>query len=154
MNLRSKSQKRKGTWKQIVSLFLVLCMVVTMMPVTQMTANAEEVAVAGASGPVTVRAHFKNTADWESVNFYSWLDDKTQLVGAWPGTPAQKNEQNEGYYTYELVKADRNTNLNIIFNGSGAQTKDIQIKSKYFTGDVCDVWVTWNTKKRGYKCFL
>ena len=84
MNLRSKSQKRQGTWKQIVSLFLVLCMVVTMMPATQLTANA-------ASDTVTVKAHFKNTDNWSTVNIYTWGDGNPG--GGWPGIEIGKNPE-------------------------------------------------------------
>ena len=137
MNLRSKSQKRQGTWKQIVSLFLVLCMVVTMMPATQLTANA-------AAGEVTVKAHFKNTENWSDVGIYTWGEGNPG--GAWPGTKIQEDEEFAGWYSCEIVK-DGNKLLNYIFNGSGGQTADLKIEAEKFTGSVFEVWVTWTGEK-------
>ena len=95
MNLRSKSQKRQGAWKKVVSMFLALCMVVTMLPVTQMTANAAE--------QVTIKTHFKNTEGWKEVGFYSWSDGVS--TGGWPGVKVQENQEHPGYFTYEVTKA-------------------------------------------------
>ena len=137
MNLRNKSQKRQGTWKRFVSFFMVLCMVVTMLPVTQMTANA-------ASDQVTVKAHFKNTDNWSDVGIYTWGDGNPG--GAWPGTKVKENEEFPGWYSCDIVK-DSTTKLNYIFNGSGGQTADLFIEATEFNGAVYEVWVTWTGTK-------
>ena len=146
MKLRKKSQRYQGAWKQLLSIFLVLSMVITMMPVTQMTAQAEEVAAAGASGQVTIKAHFKNTGNWSEVGVYTWGDGAPSMT--WPGTKVSENEEHPGYYTYELTK-DSSSGLNYIFNdfGAGQQTGDLNLEASQFTGDVFEVWVTWNSTK-------
>ena len=136
MNLRNKSQKRQGAWKKVVSMFLALCMIVTMMPVSQMTVKAAD--------QVTVKAHFKNTANWSGVGLYTWGEGNPG--GDWPGTKINENEEYPGWYSADIVK-DNNTKLNYIFNGSGGQTADLAIEASQFTGDVFEVWVTWNTTK-------
>ena len=141
MNLRSKSQKRQGTWKKLVSIFLVLCMVVPMRPATQLTANA-------AAGEVTVKAHFKNTENWSDVGIYTWGDGNPG--GAWPGTKINENEEYAGWYSCEIVK-DSTTKLNYIFNGSGGQTIDLALEASQFTGSVFEVWVVCGTEKNDGK---
>jgi len=83
-------------------------------------------------GVVTTSVYFYNTNEWSTVKAYAWLEDGTQIFGAWPGVTAK----NEGDYWWRAdVKLMSDSDFYIIFNnGNGSQTQDISItdKSKTF----------------------
>lgn len=153
MKLRSKSQKYNGAWKQLLSVLLAFSMIITMMPMTQLSVNAEEIGAAGGTGQVTIKAHFKNTDKWNDVYVYACEGDSWTAIpgyeqyGSWPGAAVSENDEHPGYYTLELTK-DSSSRLNYIFNdGSGSQTGDLCIETTQFNGDNFEVWVQWAGEK-------
>lgn len=57
------------------------------------------------------------------THVYAWLDNKTELVGGWPGT--KMNSYDDEWLTYDFLD---HTSFNIIFNNNGkTQTADLKI---------------------------
>ena len=81
MDSKNKSYGKKLRNKRILSVFLTLLMVVSMLPISafQVTANAAD--------DITVKVHFRNTSNWGQVYVYagdgaSWTP---LLTSTWPG---------------------------------------------------------------------
>ena len=67
--------------------------------------------------------YFTNPNNWSQVNAYVWDANENLILGAWPGTPVQK-DPTTGYYIVTGVEPGQN----IIFsNGNGSQTGDLAI---------------------------
>lgn len=83
--------------------------------------------VVKAASEVTI--HVKDNSEWGSVNIYNW-GDAGEIVGAWPGTPMEADNQAEGWYTYTF---STDYALKLVFcvdsNGDGtaeAQTGNVE----------------------------
>ena len=75
---------------------------------------------------ISIYLEKSSASAWSTVNYYAWVSDTEQLLGAWPGTQITETvmaENGKEYYCYTfdpLVKT-----LNIIFNDGTNQTVDI-----------------------------
>lgn len=67
---------------------------------------------------VTTTVYFLNTRGWSSVSVYVY--GPGELLGGWPGTAATEDGNN--WWRIEIPCAPL-SNLNVIFNGGGAQTE-------------------------------
>ena len=87
----------------------------------------------------TTTIHFQKPADWAStVNAYAWDAGGAYLLGAWPGSPAESNSDNSGWYDVTLQTAD-NAGFSFIFNdNSGHQTADLSTGTLKFKNEL---WV-------------
>ena len=142
--MKKNFQNKKLIWKQIVSLFLVIAMVLSMAPVSSFNVQAEETSQVSEE-QVTVKLHFKNSSNWENVYLYSWVKangSDTYPTKAWPGTKIA-NQDSAGYYSYE-VTTSASYAFNFIFNNNnGSQTADLSISAATLAGDedgVVEVW--------------
>lgn len=72
-----------------------------------------------------VRVYFQNTANWKTVYAYVWKKNTNKAVKAWPGEMMQYDSESDLYYIDVDVKAGYN--MIIFTNGSGTQTKDLEI---------------------------
>lgn len=83
--------------------------------------------------PITVT--FRNTANWNKVNLYSWGTNaaQTQYTGAWPGKALTANAVGEYTYTFDAAVKD----VNIIFNNGSVQSSNL-----YTDEDNCWLWGT------------
>ena len=72
----------------------------------------------GATDPSIRIVYFTNSANWGTVNFYSWYDGGGEITAAWPGDAMTKVEDN--IYSC-IVPADAK---NIIFNDGGSKQTD------------------------------
>ncbi|MBR2715394.1 MAG: starch-binding protein [Ruminococcus sp.] len=74
--------------------------------------------------PVSKTAYFINSAKWDAVSAYAWIDGGAAM--SWPGTPMTKTEDTvNGFDVYEItVDVDYQ---NIIFNNNdnGSKTDDL-----------------------------
>ncbi len=66
--------------------------------------------------------YFTNPNNWSKVNAYVWDASGNLVLGAWPGTPVQK-DPTTGYYIVTGVEPGQN----IIFNNGTSQTGDLAI---------------------------
>ena len=74
----------------------------------------------------TVTLHYQKPDNWgSSINAYAWLDNGTQLMGAWPGTNVPASANN-GWYN-AVIYVEIGQALNVIFNDGSNQTADIQL---------------------------
>ena len=134
MKLKKNFMKGKTVWKQIVSMILVIAMVLTMMPVSALKAQATESDTSQQSeNQVTV--YFDNTeSKWSNVYGYAWIKTNsgtTDLKGGWPGEKVSALRGQENYYklTCDYTPDDGKT-FNFIFNNnSDTQTKDLTISN-------------------------
>ena len=87
----------------------------------------------------TTTIHFQKPADWAStVNAYAWDLGGAYLLGVWPGSPAESNSDNSGWYDVTLQTAD-NAGFSFIFNdNSGHQTADLATGALKFKNEL---WV-------------
>lgn len=151
--------QRRGMTNRVLSLVLAFIMVITTvltMPGLRSSVQAEE-------NKVTIKVHFQNKGNWDSVNaFYGdcdinkpdgqkWtkvLSVNEQGENGWPGEPVDpdpdhSNDTNGKYYTVEVEK-DKSSDFGIIFNGGGKQTNDLFVSKDEFKNDICEFWVYWN----------
>lgn len=71
------------------------------------------------------RVYLNNTANWSTVNCYSWNATNTSISGAWPGSAMQK-DNNTGYYYIDFSEEP----TNVIFSTNGnSQTDDLTFKN-------------------------
>lgn len=77
--------------------------------------------------------YFEKPAEWaDSINCYTWSDDKGYSGPSWPGV--RMSEYSDGVYVIEYPK--NVTNLNVIFNDGSKQTKDLKAAANgIFTSD-------------------
>ena len=87
----------------------------------------------------TTTIHFQKPDAWAStVNAYAWDLGGAYLLGVWPGTAAESNSDNSGWYDVTLQTAD-NAGFSFIFNdNSGHQTADLATGALKFRNEL---WV-------------
>ncbi len=83
--------------------------------------------------------HYSNPNGWTSVNTYTWAGS-AQPTGAWPGSPAAANADNDGWYDMTVTAPE--ATLGLIFNnGEGAQTSDLSVSIPDGAAKV-EAWIT------------
>ena len=87
----------------------------------------------------TTLIHFQKPADWaDTIHTYAWDANGAYLLGAWPGSPAESNSDNSGWYDMTVETAD-NAGFSFIFNdNSGHQTGDLATGALQFKNEL---WV-------------
>lgn len=83
-----------------------------------------------ALGIKTESVYFFNTVLWDDVKAYSWIDDGSQLAGAWPG---KSTTDEGGYWIRADLKIPETVDepFYVIFSGaSGSQTDNILINDE------------------------
>ncbi len=77
---------------------------------------------------IYLEVYFKNVADWETVNAYSWTtegDTTTNHMGAWPGAPMVLVNEDYAWYGMAFVVPSLDNIMIIFNNGNGDQTTDL-----------------------------
>ena len=119
--------------KNVLSIFLALLMVITLVPVTSLKAFA--------ASDVTVKMYFMNSYGWENVYMYAWSGISTS---SWPGDNITDNRNGAGYYVYETTVNSSNP-INFLFNyWDNGKTPDLSISSSTLSSDedgFVEVWV-------------
>ena len=87
----------------------------------------------------TYTVHFSNPGGWTGVCAYAWDSLGNTLLGSWPGTTAEVNADNSGWYTVEFTNTE--ASVNVIFNGSGGQTGDLSVSVPEGETSV-EAWIT------------
>ena len=124
--------------KRILSLLLSLCLVLSLMPVM----------VIGADAASTKTIYFDNSAkNWDSVAVYAW-NDNGNCTGGWPGTTMK--HVGGSIYSYD-VPTDA---TKIIFNNNnnGAQTGDLDMPTgskNYYNAQ--ETWAVYSGCTHSYK---
>ena len=73
--------------------------------------------------PVMITLYYVNNQGWSSVNAYAWGENP---IASWPGEAATKTDLTaKGYDVYSYT-FDSSLAANIIFNGDGNQTADLE----------------------------
>jgi hypothetical protein len=73
--------------------------------------------------PVMITLYYVNNQGWSSVNAYAWGENP---IATWPGEAATKTDLTaKGYDVYSYT-FDSSLAANIIFNGDGNQTGDLE----------------------------
>ena len=73
--------------------------------------------------PVMITLYYVNNQGWSSVNAYAWGENP---IATWPGEAATKTDLTaKGYDVYSYT-FDSSLAANIIFNGDGNQTADLE----------------------------
>lgn len=142
--MKKNFQNKKQIWKQIVSLFLVIAMVLSMAPVSSFNVQAEETSQVSEE-QVTMKLHYNNSGNWSTVYVYAGESDESDdwvlTTNEWPGN--QLTQGSDGYYTYETTTGT--SKFNFIFNnGSDIQTGNLCIDAAILEADadgIVDVWV-------------
>ena len=72
----------------------------------------------------TITVKWQNSLSWSgTMHIYAWLPGGGELLGAWPGTPAQADPDNPGWFTHTF---EGHAAVNVIFNNNNnRQTADI-----------------------------
>lgn len=88
---------------------------------------------------VTTTLWFYNSDGWADVYAYAWLDNSTELIGAWPGTQATQDGSTD-WWSIDVPVDTSVTDINIKFNNNnnGLETPDIVIDNNvnvYMTVD-------------------
>ncbi|MBQ3543806.1 MAG: type I pullulanase [Lachnospiraceae bacterium] len=137
MDSKNKSYGKKLRNKRILSVFLTLLMVVSMLPISafQVTANAAD--------DITVKVHFRNTSNWGQVYVYagdgaSWTP---LLTSTWPGDQIEKDAL--GYYTFETTKSSA-TVLNLVFS-DGTSNDAYKTPNLTVKAGATEAWISDNT---------
>ncbi len=79
--------------------------------------------------------HAKAPSTWTEPGLWAWsAPDGTNVFAAWPGEKLTKDEQNEGWYSYELPTWANSIIINEGVDGGG-QTSDVSIEAK-------ELWIT------------
>lgn len=124
--------------KRLLSLFLALAMIMTMIPSIggMVTAYADD-------GKVSITLHFKNYGNWNEVATKATETEKwTAISGyeqydAWPGAVLSEDADHQGYYTLTVTKGT-DTQFNCIFTNNvaenGSQTSNIIIPASELAG--------------------
>ena len=119
--------------KNVLSIFLALLMVITLVPVTNLKAFA--------ASNVTVKMYFMNSYGWKDVYMYAWSGISTS---SWPGDNITDNRNGAGYYVYEAT-VNSSSPINFQFNyGDNGKTPDLSISSSTLSSDTdgfVEVWV-------------
>lgn len=132
--------------KRLLSLFLALAMIVTMIPSIggMVTAYADD-------GKVSITLHFKNYGNWNEVATKATeTEDWTAISGyeqynTWPGKVLSEDADHQGYYTLTVTKGT-DTQFNCIFTNNvaenGSQTSNIIIPASELAGKISyEGWV-------------
>lgn len=148
--VRKEILSKKRRWKQSISMFLILCMMLTMLPISQMqiyadTASDMEVAeqevlfdekkdsgenaTAGITEQVTITVHFRNTKKWSEVRAYFGegnTDNWSAINGydkylSWPGVTIEEESGHPGFYSIQVVKGKDSRFCCIFNNGSSGE---------------------------------
>ena len=87
----------------------------------------------------TVTFHFQKPADWgNTIYAYAWDDQGAFLLGVWPGTAAESNTDNSGWYDVTIETED-SVGFGFIFNdNAGHQTGDLSTGALKFRNEL---WV-------------
>ena len=87
----------------------------------------------------TTTIHFQKPADWAyTIHGYAWDASGAYLLGVWPGSPAESNSDNSGWYDVTIETAD-NAGFSFIFNdNNGKQTADLSTGTLKFRNEL---WV-------------
>lgn len=96
--------------KQMISILLALCMVMTLLPVSALAADT-----------VTITAQVPG--DWTTAYCYSWVDDPLEQTASWPGVAMTWS--GDAWTVQIPAQCDR---VIITASSSGPQTLDLTIQ--------------------------
>ena len=117
--------KKSNVLTRFLSLGICLCLLLALLPTSVQAESADRV------------IYFVNTANWGSVNAYSWTDG-TMHLGEWPGSGMTKVEGEANLYS---ISIPANAAYIIFNNGNGIQTGNLPL----FDGDNCYTYnVGWS----------
>ncbi|MGN0452919.1 MAG: starch-binding protein [Ruminococcus sp.] len=95
--------------KKIISLTLSVLILVGLLATAAFSVSAASTTV-----------YFYNSKGWSAVNAYVYDPNKTELLGAWPGSAAEKDDADGTWYKIDVPAA---TPFNIIFSNEDSSSQ-------------------------------